>query len=159
MTSKPFTTCLWFDNQGEEAVHFYTSIFKNSKIGTIQRYTEAGPGPEGSVMVVEFELNGQQFMALNGGPLYQFTPAVSLVVNCADQAEVDYYWERLTEGGAGVACGWLTDKYGFSWQVVPDAFFKMVKDSDPAKVGRVTAAMLKMVKFDIPALERAYAGE
>jgi predicted 3-demethylubiquinone-9 3-methyltransferase (glyoxalase superfamily) len=159
MTSKPFTTCLWFDNQGEEAVHFYTSIFKNSKIGSVQRYTEAGPGPEGSVMVVEFELNGQQFIALNGGPQYQFTPAVSLVVNCADQAEVDYYWERLTEGGSGVACGWLTDKFGFSWQVVPAVFYEMVSDSDPAKVSRVTAAMLKMVKFDIPTLERAYAGE
>ena len=158
MTSKPFTTCLWFDNQGEEAAHHYMGIFKDSRLGRVQRYTSAGPGPEGTVAAVEFELSGQKFLALNGGPQYQFTPAVSLVVNCADQAEVDYYWERLTEGGSGVACGWLVDKYGLSWQVVPTRFLDMVMGGDQEKATRVTAAMFTMKKFDIAALERAYAG-
>jgi predicted 3-demethylubiquinone-9 3-methyltransferase (glyoxalase superfamily) len=159
MTSKPFTTCLWFDTQGEEAANFYASIFKNSRIDGIHRYTEAGPGPEGAAMTVEFELNGQRFLALNGGPMYQPTPAVSLVVECADQAEVDYYWDRFTDGGTGVACGWVTDKYGFSWQIVPTRFLEMMGDPDPAKVARVTAAMLTMTKLDIQALEAAYAGD
>jgi predicted 3-demethylubiquinone-9 3-methyltransferase (glyoxalase superfamily) len=158
MTSKPFTTCLWFDNQGEEAAHYYTGIFKNSRINTVHRYTEAGPGPEGAVMTVYFELNGQKFLALNGGPLYSFTPAISLVVECADQAEVDYYWERLGDGGQEVACGWVQDKYGLSWQVVPTAFLEMMADPDQEKVNRVTAAMLAMKKLDIAELERAYAG-
>jgi len=156
MTSKPFTTCLWFDTQGEEAAHFYTNIFKNSKINSISRYTDAGPRPEGTVQTVEFELNGQKFLALNGGPQYQPGPAVSLVVECADQAEVDYYWDRLTEGGQEVACGWLTDKYGFSWQIVPTVFLDMLRDPDQAKVARVTAAMFTMKKMDIPALTEAY---
>ena len=158
MTSKPFTTCLWFDNQGEEAAQYYTSIFKNSPIDGVHRYTEAGPGPAGAVMTVNFELNGQRFVALNGGPQYSFTPAISLVVECADQAELDYYWERLGDGGHEVACGWLQDKYGLSWQVVPTAFLEMMKDPDPQKVARVTAAMLSMKKLDIAELERAYAG-
>ena len=158
MTSKPFTTCLWFDNQGEEAAQHYTSIFKNSRIHAVHRYTEAGPGPEGSVMTVYFELNGQQFLALNGGPQYSFTPAVSLVVECADQAEVDYYWERLTDGGQEIACGWLQDKYGLSWQVVPTVFLEMITGPDTGKADRVTAAMLTMKRFDIAALERAAAG-
>ena len=156
MTSKPFTTCLWFDTQGEEAANFYTSIFKNSKINGVHRYTDVGPGPEGSVLTVEFELNGQQFLALNGGPVYTPGPAVSIVVECADQAEVDYYWERLTEGGQEVACGWLTDKYGFSWQVVPTVLLEMTTDPDPAKAARATAAMMTMKKFDIAALTGAY---
>jgi predicted 3-demethylubiquinone-9 3-methyltransferase (glyoxalase superfamily) len=156
MTSKPFTTCLWFDHQGEEAARFYLGIFKNSRLGRVHRYTEAGPGEEGTVATVEFELNGQRFLALNGGPLYQFSPAVSLIVECADQAEVDYYWDRLAEGGQEVACGWVTDKYGFSWQVVPSVFLDMVTDPDPAKAARVTTAMLAMKKFDIAALHRAY---
>jgi predicted 3-demethylubiquinone-9 3-methyltransferase (glyoxalase superfamily) len=159
MTSKPFTTCLWFDDQGEEAVRFYTSIFKDSAITGMTRYGEAGPGDAGKVMTVEFTLNGQNFVALNGGPEYQFTAAVSIMVEAADQAEVDYYWDRLTEGGAGVACGWLTDKFGLSWQVIPSAFYAMMRDPDPEKVSRVTAAMLRMMKFDIPELERAYAGQ
>jgi predicted 3-demethylubiquinone-9 3-methyltransferase (glyoxalase superfamily) len=159
MTSKPFTTCLWFDNQGEEAARFYMSVFKNSRLGRVSRYTAAGPGPEGSVSTVEFELNGQQFLALNGGPEYSFTPAVSLVVECADQAEVDYYWERLTEGGQEIACGWLQDKYGLSWQVVPTVFLDMVTGPDAEKTRRVTAAMLTMKKFDIAQLERAYSGD
>jgi predicted 3-demethylubiquinone-9 3-methyltransferase (glyoxalase superfamily) len=159
MTSKPFITCLWFDDQGEEAAHHYTSIFKNSGLGRVHRYTKAGPGPEGAVATVEFELNGQKFLALNGGPQYSFTPAVSVVVECADQAEVDYYWDRLSEGGQEVACGWLQDKYGLSWQIVPTVFLDMINGPDRDKVERVTAAMYTMKKMDIAELERAYAGE
>ena len=155
MTSKPFTTCLWFDNQGEEAARYYVSIFKNSRLGAIHRYTSAGPGKEGAVMLVEFELNGQRFLALNGGPAHQPSPAMSIVVECADQAEVDYYWDRLTEGGQEVACGWLTDKYGYSWQIVPTVFLEMVSDPDPARTARATAAMMKMKKLDIAALTEA----
>jgi predicted 3-demethylubiquinone-9 3-methyltransferase (glyoxalase superfamily) len=157
MASRPFTTCLWFDDQGEEAAQFYTSIFKDSAITGVTRYTEAGPREAGKVMTVEFTLNGQKFLALNGGPEYTFSAAFSIVVEAADQAEVDYYWDRLTEGGAEVACGWLTDKFGLSWQIVPSAFYTMMRDPDPAKVARVTAAMLRMKKFDIAELERAYA--
>jgi predicted 3-demethylubiquinone-9 3-methyltransferase (glyoxalase superfamily) len=159
MTAKPFTTCLWFDTQGEEAAQYYTSIFKDSRIGGVHRYTAAGPGPEGSVATVQFELNGQKFLALNGGPQYQFNAAISLVIECADQAEVDHYWERLTDGGQEVACGWLVDKYGLSWQVVPTVFLEMIMDKDQDKVRRVTEAMFAMKKFDIAALERAYAGD
>jgi predicted 3-demethylubiquinone-9 3-methyltransferase (glyoxalase superfamily) len=159
MTSKPFTTCLWFDDQGEEAAHFYANIFKNSTINGVHRYTEAGPGEAGTVMTVEFELNGQKFLALNGGPAHKPGPAVSIVVECADQAEVDYYWDRLTEGGQEVACGWLTDKYGFSWQIVPSVFPEMMSDPDPVRAARVTAAMLTMKKLDIAALERAFSAE
>jgi len=158
MTSKPFTTFLWFDTQAEEAARYYVSIFKNSRLGTIHRYTSAGPGEEGSVMLVEFELNGQRFAALNGGPQYTFNPAVSFVVECDGQAEVDYYWDRLAEGGQEVACGWVTDRYGLSWQVVPTVFFEMMSDPDSEKAARVTAAMLTMTKFDVAALERAYVG-
>ena len=158
MTSKPFTTCLWFDSQGEEAARYYMSIFGGSRLGRIQRYTAAGPGEEGTVVSVEFELNGQKFLALNGGPRVQFNDAVSVVVECADQAEVDYYWDRLTEGGQEVACGWLTDRYGLSWQVVPTVFLDMVNGADQVKAARATAAMLSMKKLDIAALERAYSG-
>jgi predicted 3-demethylubiquinone-9 3-methyltransferase (glyoxalase superfamily) len=159
MTGQPFVTCLWFDTQGEEAAHFYTSIFKDSKLGRIGRYTEAGPGPAGSAMVVEFEVNGQKFVALNGGPQYKFTPAISFQVMCADQDEVDYYWSRLSEGGQEVACGWVTDKYGLSWQVVPSELIDMIADPDPERAARATAAMLAMTKFDIAALREAYAGD
>ena len=158
MTRKPFTICLWFDSQGEEAARYYMSIFKDSRLGRIQRYTPAGPGEEGTVATVEFELNGQKFLALNGGQRAPFNDAVSVVVECADQAEVDYYWDRLTEGGQEVACGWLTDKYGLSWQVVPTVFLDMVNGADQVKAARATAAMLSMKKLDIAALERAYAG-
>ena len=158
MTSKPFTTCLWFDNQGEEAAHYYMGIFKDSRLGRVQRYTSAGPREEGTVAAVEFELNGQKFMVLNGGPEYQVKAAVSIVVECADQAEIDYYWDRLGDGGQEVACGWLVDKYGLSCQVVPTRFLDMVMGDDQEKATRVTAAMLTMKKFDIAALERAYAG-
>ena len=153
------TTFLWFDTQSEEAARYYVSIFKNSSLGTIHRYTSAGPGEEGAVMLVEFELNGQKFAALNGGPQYQFNAAVSFVVECADQAEVDYYWDRLAEGGQEIACGWVADKYGLSWQVVPTVFFDMISGPDTAKAARVTSAMLSMMKFDIAALERAAAGD
>lgn len=149
------TTCLWFDTQAEEAARFYTGIFKDSRLGRVHHYTEAGPGQAGSVMLVEFELNGQKFSALNGGPEYTFSAAVSIVVPCADQTEVDYYWDRLSEGGREVACGWLTDKYGLSWQIVPTRFFEMIEDPDRA--ARVTAAMLTMTKLDIAALEEAYS--
>ena len=158
MTGNSFTTCLWFDTEGEAAANFYTSVFKDSRIHGVHRYTEAGPGPAGSVMTVYFELNGQQFLALNGGPEYTFTPAVSLMVECADQAEVDYYWERLGEGGQEIACGWLQDKYGLSWQVVPSVLLERITDPDREKAARVTAAMLTMKKLDIAEIERAYNG-
>ncbi|MGH3189720.1 MAG: VOC family protein [Streptosporangiaceae bacterium] len=159
MSSQPFVTCLWFDTEAEEAANFYTGIFKDSKLGKVHRHTEAGPGPEGTALLVEFELNGQKFSGLNGGPQHKFNEAVSIVVPCEDQAEVDYYWSHLSEGGSEIACGWLKDRYGLCWQIVPTAFFEMMSDSDQAKVARVTQAMLAMTKLDIAALERAFAGE
>jgi predicted 3-demethylubiquinone-9 3-methyltransferase (glyoxalase superfamily) len=151
------TTCLWFDSQAEEAARFYTSVFKDSSLGDILRYTAAGPGPEGQAMVVEFSLNGQPFTGLNGGPQFTFTPAISFVIPCADQAEVDYYWDALlADGGVPNVCGWLTDQFGVSWQVVPTRFFEMM--SDGAKAEQVTRAMFTMTKFDIAALEEAYRG-
>ena len=159
MTDRALVTCLWFDTQAEEAATYYTQIFKDAKLSAVHRYTEAGPGTAGSVMLVEFELNGQKFSGLNGGPQYTFNEAISIVVPCADQAEVDYYWDRLSAGGREVACGWLQDKYGLSWQIVPAVFFDMVKDPDPDKVNRVMKAMLGMTKFDIDGLEKAYAGQ
>jgi predicted 3-demethylubiquinone-9 3-methyltransferase (glyoxalase superfamily) len=157
MTGRPFVTCLWFDTQAEEAAAYYTGIFKDARLGTVHRYTSAGPGPEGEVMLVEFELNGQKFSGLNGGPQFTFNEAVSIVVTCADQAEVDYYWDRLSDGGQENVCGWLTDRYGLSWQIVPAVFFDMIADPDSARAARVTQAMLGMTKFDVAALERAYA--
>lgn len=149
------TPFLWFDSQAEEAARYYASIFKNSKILSISRYGEAGPRPAGSVMTVEFELDGEKFVALNGGPQYTFTHAVSFVVNCETQAEVDHYWSRLSEGGKEVQCGWLTDKYGLSWQIVPTVLMELLKSGDAEKRNRVMQAMLKMVKLDIAALKRA----
>jgi predicted 3-demethylubiquinone-9 3-methyltransferase (glyoxalase superfamily) len=157
MTSKPFTTCLWFDTQGEEAARYYTGIFRNSRLGNLGRYPESGPGETGNVMTVEFELNGQNFLALNGGPQFTFNESVSLQVFCADQAEVDYYWDALTIDGQGVACGWLKDKYGLSWQIIPSRFMEMVADPDTETVNRVMAAMMQMIKFDIATLEKVYA--
>ena len=158
MTGAKLTTCLWFNTEAEEAARFYAGIFKDSRLGRVYRYTEAGPGPQGSVMLVEFELNGQQFSALNGGPQYTFNEAISIVVPCADQAEVDYYWDSLLSGGGQeIACGWLKDKYGLCWQIVPIRFFEMI--ADPGRAARVTQAMFQMTKFDIAALERAYASE
>jgi predicted 3-demethylubiquinone-9 3-methyltransferase (glyoxalase superfamily) len=158
MTDQGLTICLWFDSEGEAAATYYTGVFADSRIGRISRYTEAGPGPAGSVATVEFELNGQQFFALNGGPEYTFNEAISLTIPCADQDEVDYYWDRLTEGGQEIACGWLKDRYGLCWQVVPTTFTDMVTDPDPEKVRRVTEAMFTMKKLDIAALQRAYVG-
>ena len=158
MTDQPFTICLWFDTEGEAAANYYASIFADSKIGRVARYTEAGPGPAGAVMTVEFELNGQKFLALNGGPHYTFTAAVSFVISCADQDEVDYYWSRLADGGQEVACGWVTDRYGVSWQVVPAVLADLMADPDPVKAARVAGAMLTMTKLDIAALQKAYAG-
>lgn len=157
------TPFLWFDDQAENAVKFYTSIFKNSKVGKVARYDEAGARvsgrPAGSVMTVEFKLNGQDFIALNGGPIFKFTEAVSFVVNCETQAEVDRYWKKLSAGGKEVQCGWLTDKFGLSWQIVPTMLGKLMSDKDPAKSQRVMQAMLKMVKLDIRKLKAAYAGK
>jgi predicted 3-demethylubiquinone-9 3-methyltransferase (glyoxalase superfamily) len=150
------TPFLWFDANAEEAVAFYTSIFPNSSVQKIDRYGKDSPGIEGAVMTIAFSLNGQAFMALNGGPVYQFNPANSFVVTCEDQAEVDHYWEHLTDGGQEVQCGWLTDKYGVSWQIVPKALDEMLADPEPEKAYRVMQAMLKMVKLDIAELQKAY---
>jgi predicted 3-demethylubiquinone-9 3-methyltransferase (glyoxalase superfamily) len=153
------TPFLWFDSNAEEAVKYYTSIFKNSKIGKIARYGDAGPGPKGSVVTVEFELNGQKFIALNGGPEFKFNESISFMVECESQQEIDYYWEKLTEGGQEVQCGWLKDKFGLSWQVTPTALLKMIADPDPAKANRAMAAMLKMIKIDLATVQRAYDGK
>ena len=150
------TPCLWFDGQAEEAANFYVSIFRNSKITAISRYGDAGPGPKGSVMVVGFELDGQAFTGLNGGPMFKFNEAISMVVNCETQEEVDRYWDRLLEGGEPSQCGWLKDRFGISWQIVPTALLEMVQDKDPARSQRVMAAMLKMRKLDIAGLKQAY---
>ena len=163
-TVQKITPCLWFDHQAEEAVGFYTAIFENSRILNIARYGEAGQEdhgkPPGSVMTVAFELGGQAFTALNGGPIFRFNEAVSFQVNCETQEEVDYYWEKLSEGGDEKAqqCGWLKDKYGVSWQVVPTLLLEMINDPDSAKSQRATEAMLQMRKIDIAGLKRAYAG-
>jgi len=149
------TPFLWFDGKAEEAARFYTSVFKNSKLLSVSRYGEGGPGPQGSVMTVAFELDGEKFVALNGGPNYTFSPAVSFVVNCETQQEVDHYWQRLSEGGEEIQCGWLRDKYGLSWQIVPTVLPELLQDKDAEKRKRVMAAMLKMVKLDIEALKRA----
>jgi predicted 3-demethylubiquinone-9 3-methyltransferase (glyoxalase superfamily) len=159
MTTNGLTTCLWFDGQAEEAANHYISIFKDSKLGRVGHYTEAGPGPAGTVLTVEFELNGQKFVAVNGGPLFTFNEAVSFQIHCHDQDEVDYYWSKLSEGGEEVACGWLKDKYGLSWQVTPTVLIDMISDPDPEKAKRATEAMLAMTKFDIAALQKAHAGE
>jgi predicted 3-demethylubiquinone-9 3-methyltransferase (glyoxalase superfamily) len=158
MTGRAFTTCLWFDHEGEEAANFYTSVFKDSRMGSVSRYNEAGPRPAGTAITVEFELNGQKFVALNGGPEFTFTEAISFQIPCADQEEVDYYWNRLSEGGEQGDCGWLKDKYGLSWQVIPTALFELIGDPDPAKAQRATQAMLSMKKLDIAALRTAHAG-
>lgn len=159
MTDKAFTTCLWFDSNGEEAANFYTTVFKDSKIGRVSRYTEGGPRPAGEVMTIEFELNGQKFVALNGGPEFQFTEAISFQIPCDTQEEVDYYWNNLTEGGGQESvCGWLKDKYGLSWQVVPTILIDLISDPDPVKAARTTEAMMAMAKLDIAALKKAYTG-
>jgi predicted 3-demethylubiquinone-9 3-methyltransferase (glyoxalase superfamily) len=157
------TPFLWFNDNAEEAVKFYTSVFKNSKIGKIARYDQAGEKasgrPAGSVMTVEFQLEGQEFVALNGGPMFKFTEAISFVVNCETQEEVDYYWEKLSAGGKEVQCGWLKDKFGLSWQIVPTVLGELLSDKDAAKAQRAMEAMLKMVKLDIKKLKQAANGK
>ena len=150
------TPFLWFNGQAEEAANLYTSLFKNSKIGNIARYGEAGPGPKGTVMSVTFQLNGQEFIALNGGPQFTFSPAVSFLVSCETQEEVDRLWEKLSEGGRKDRCGWLQDKYGVSWQIVPSVLGHLVQDKDAEKSKRVMKAMLQMDKLNINGLKDAY---
>ncbi|GAB2969966.1 VOC family protein [Streptomyces pseudoechinosporeus] len=160
MTTDGFTTCLWFDGQAEEAADFYVSVFKNSKLGRVLRYTKAGPGPAGTVVTVEFVANGQKFVALNGGPEFKFNEAISFEIRCDDQDEVDFYWNKLTEGGGQEGpCGWLKDRFGVSWQVVPSRFLELIGDPDEERAARAMAAMMKMSKLDIATLEKAVAGE
>jgi predicted 3-demethylubiquinone-9 3-methyltransferase (glyoxalase superfamily) len=152
------TPFLWFDSNAEEAVAFYVSIFKDSRVTSVQRYGDAGPGPKGSVMSLEFQLEGQQFMALNGGPQFKFTPAISLFISCEAQEEVDALWERLLVGGAPQRCGWLQDRFGLSWQIIPAALGRLMADPDPVRSARVMQAMMKMVKIDVSELKRAHQG-
>jgi predicted 3-demethylubiquinone-9 3-methyltransferase (glyoxalase superfamily) len=149
------TPFLWFDTQAEEAARFYTSIFNDSKITGMTRYGDAGPGPKGSVMTVAFELEGQEFVALNGGPIFKFTEAISFVVNCESQEEVDKFWQKLSAGGQEIECGWLKDKYGLSWQIVPAILLQLLQDKDQQKAQRVMKAMLQMKKIDIAGLKKA----
>lgn len=151
------TPFLWFNTEAEEAANYYVSLFKNSKVTNIARYGEAGPGPTGTAMTVAFELDGEAFTALNGGPHFKFTEAVSFVIDCKDQAEVDHFWEGLSKGGSPSQCGWLKDRWGLSWQIVPAILPKLLTDPDQAKAGRVMAAMMQMSKIDIAALEAAAA--
>jgi predicted 3-demethylubiquinone-9 3-methyltransferase (glyoxalase superfamily) len=154
------TPNLWFDNNAEEAAKFYCSVFPNSEITTVAYYTDAGPGPEGEVVTVTFVLDGQEYTGINGGPQFTFDEAVSLEVKCADQAEVDYYWERLTsDGGEASMCGWLKDKYGLSWQIVPVELWDLITDPDKERVSRATAAMLQMRKLDLAAMKAAADGK
>ena len=154
------TPFLWFDGRAEEAMNFYTSIFKNSKVGGVSRYGDAGPGPKGSVMTASFQLEGQEFVALNGGPQFKFTPAISFVVSCETQEEVDHYWDKLVEGGKPSRCGWLDDKFGLSWQIVPAILSKLLGDKEqPEKSQRAMQAMLNMIKLDISGLKRAYESD
>ncbi len=150
--------CLWFDGRAEEAAAFYVSVFKNSRLVGTTHYVEGSPGPTGSVMTVRFILDGQEFEAINGGPQFSFTPAISFIVNCHTQEEIDRLWSRLTDDGQEVQCGWLTDKFGVSWQIVPEVLYEMINSSDAAAAQRATTAMLGMVKLDIGELQRAYHG-
>jgi len=150
---------LWFDTQAEDAANFYVALFPNSRITTVTRFSAIGPGPVGGVMTVDFELDGQAYTAMNGGPGHPFTDAMSLIVHCADQAEVDRYWDALiADGGQPVMCGWLKDRYGLSWQITPAVLLRLIADPDPAKVARVMAAMMRMVKLDVATIEAAAAG-
>jgi predicted 3-demethylubiquinone-9 3-methyltransferase (glyoxalase superfamily) len=162
LSAQKINPCLWFDTEAEEAAKFYCSVFKNSRISKVSRYVNEGQEihgkPAGSVMAVEFELDGQKFAALNGGPQFKFDEAISFQVHCKDQAEVDYFWDKLSAGGKEVACGWLKDRFGLSWQVVPGVLYDMLMDPDQEKVKRVTKAFLRTKKFDIAALKRAFDG-
>lgn len=152
---KPITPCLWFDSEAEEAAKFYVSIFKSSRTVKVTHYGDHGPRPKGTVMTVIWELDGQTFMAINGGPQFKLSPATSFVVHCENQAEIDNYWEKLSAGGQKVQCGWLTDKFGLSWQIVPTVLEKLIDDKDSQRVNRVMNALMQMQKLDIAALERA----
>ncbi len=162
ISAQKINPCLWFDTEAEEAAKFYCSVFKNSRMGRVSRYVDEGQEihgkAAGSVMAVEFEIDGQKFAALNGGPHFKFTEAISFQVNCEDQQEVDYFWKKLSEGGKEGPCGWLKDRYGLSWQVVPKVLYEMLLDPDHTKSQRVTKAFMQMKKFDIAELKRAYAG-
>lgn len=156
--SQKITPFLWFDDNADEAINFYLSIFKDSRLLDTKRYGEAGPGPKGTIMTATFELNGQQFIALNGGPRFKFTEAVSFVVKGETQEEIDYYWDKLLDGGEAQQCGWLKDKFGLSWQIVPAQLSELFGGDDPQRAGRVMQAMMQMVKFDIAKLKEAYNG-
>jgi predicted 3-demethylubiquinone-9 3-methyltransferase (glyoxalase superfamily) len=156
MSEQKITPCLWFDFKAEEAIAHYLSIFKNGRVVTTSRYGEAGPGPKGAVMAILFEIEGQKFLALNGGPQFPFTPAISLIVDCADQAEVDRLWERLGEGGKPGQCGWLTDKYGVSWQIVPNIIPRVMQSGDAARIERVMRAVMSMTKLDVAKIQQAF---
>jgi len=151
------TPCLWFNENAEEAVKFYSSVFKNFKTRTVTYYSEGGPMPKGTVLTISFQIDGQEFLALNGGPDFKFTEAISFVVNCKTQKEIDYYWEKLSRGGEKSVCGWLKDKFGLSWQVAPANINQLLSDKDPEKSSRVFQAIMKMKKLDIDTLKRAYA--
>jgi predicted 3-demethylubiquinone-9 3-methyltransferase (glyoxalase superfamily) len=155
MTTQKITPFLWFDDNAEEAMHFYISVFKNSKVGRVSRYGDAGPGKTGTVMSATFQLEGQEFHALNGGPKYHFTPAISLFVSCETQEEVDELWDKLSVGGAPNQCGWITDRFGLSWQIIPKALGEFLGDPDPGRARRAMQAMLKMTKIDVAELKRA----
>ncbi|MGR7000281.1 VOC family protein [Yinghuangia aomiensis] len=157
--SGEIVTCLWFDGKAQEAAEFYLSVFKDGSIGRVAHYNDAGPGEPGSVMVVEFTVNGQKFVGLNGGPEFTFNEAVSFQIPCADQAEADYFWEKLTDGGEEGPCGWLKDRFGLSWQVFPSEVLDLVADPDPAKAKRATEAMYRMKKIDVEAIRKAHAGQ
>ncbi|WP_144145485.1 VOC family protein [Paraburkholderia sp. BCC1884] len=151
--------CLWFDGNAEEAARFYTAIFSNARIVTTMHYSDAGPGPKGNVLAITFEIEGQEFMALNGGPQFPFTPAISLFVHCQSQEEIDSFWAKLGDGGAPWQCGWIRDRFGVSWQIVPDVLPEMLRDPDAAKASRVMKAMMQMGKLDVAQLEAAYRAD
>lgn len=154
---RPITPCLWFDGNAEEAVNYYVSVFKDAKVVQIDRYSDVGPAPDAPVVFIEFEINGQPFQAINGGPEFPFTESISFSIDCANQEEVDFYWERLTQEGTPSQCGWLKDKYGVSWQIVPRALIDLLRDSDRERAGQVMRRMLQMTKLDVAELQAAYA--
>ncbi|MEU6315434.1 VOC family protein [Streptomyces sp. NPDC047014] len=155
MSGNGFTTCLWFDGKAEEAADYYLSVFKDGRLGRVSRFNEAHPGEAGAVMAVEFEINGQRFMGLNGGPQFTFSEAISFQIDCADEAEADYYWDTLTDGSQEGVCGWVKDRFGVSWQVIPPGTIELITDPDPGRAARATTAMMKMKKLDVAEMRRA----